>query len=254
MNVQPGGSLIVAWQAKDKPALVVGGGDVARGRVNALLDAGAVVTVVAPALTNPDLAAYIQSRPPNLTYVNKAVSTDGTNDSLSIDDLLATEKTAGYSLVLTAIDNPAVSRAIHAACKKIGIPVNVADVPPLCDFYFASAIRRGPLQVAVSTGGSAPRLARRIRIDVEESIDALGSIETAIEKVGVLRAKLRVLTDAEENKHLHETDQAKIKNRMKWMSAVCDGWSYAQLADLDEDSMDRLVAKYPDPPQPPLVT
>ncbi|VVT51725.1 uncharacterized protein SAPINGB_P003192 [Magnusiomyces paraingens] len=239
MNVLPGGSLIIAWQVKSRPVLVVGGGDVACGRVSSLLSADAVVTVVAPALPNDDLRAYIESHP-TITYINITVTQD------SIKDLLSGPDGPLYSMVLTAIDAPDISRAIHAECKRVGIPVNIADVPPLCDFYFASTIRRGPLQVAVSTGGSAPRLARRIRLDIERGVDSLGDIEKAIENTAVLRAKLRVLTD---NKpELHKTDQEKIRSRMQWMSRVCDSLSYTQLAQLKESLMDTMVSAYPNDP------
>lgn len=255
MNIQPGGSLIIAWQAKDKPALVVGAGDVACGRVNNLLNADAIVTIVAPTLTNDSLSTYVKSNPPNLTYIQKQVVVPGSKteshfESLSPEQLLLDENTniPKFSIVLTAINTPGVSESIHKVCKQYGIPVNVADVPPLCDFYFASTIRKGPLQVAVSTGGSAPRLARRIRLDIEHSIDSLGQVENAIEKMGILRAKLRIHTD--NNPNLHKTDQEKIRNRMKWMSAVCDSWSYSQLATMDEETMEKLVAQYPQPALP----
>lgn len=248
MNVQPGGSLIIAWQVKGKPALVVGAGDVALGRVNNLLDADALVTVVASDLTNPDLKEFIESKPENLTFIQKSVSRDSSGSaSISPEELLINPETnePKYSIVLTAINTPGVSQQIHEVCKKYGIPVNVADVPPLCDFYFASAIRRGPLQVAVSTNGSAPRLARNIRSDIEKSVDSLGKIEQAIEQVGVLRSKLREYTDS--HPEFHSSDQEKIRSRMKWVSAVCDGLSYDELASLEPQDMDKLIEKYPRP-------
>lgn len=283
MNIQPGGSLLVSWQIKGKSALVVGAGDVAQGRVKSLLDAGAVVTVVAPDLSNADLKKYIESKPEDLVYVkavvevptddkdpeqnannnttqqaepNKEEPIDSTDlsttlQSLSIHHTLTPKQllleagTPKYAMVLTAINTPGVSEAIHAVCKQAGIPVNVADVPPLCDFYFASAIRRGPLQVAVSTNGQAPRLARNIRADIERSIDSLGNIELAIDKVALLRTKLKAYTDA--HPELHATQQEKIRTRMKWMSAVCDNWSYEDLAALEPQLMDRLIQKYPSP-------
>lgn len=277
MNIQPGGSLFVAWQIKSKPVLVVGAGDVAQGRVENLLDADAIVTIVAPEIANRELRQFLESEPKSVTFEKNRVTLGEDGDkkdsksedqeeeeveltsklsnthissipSISPKDLLIDPKTnkPKYSMVLTAINAPGVSEAIYKVCAQYNIPANVADVPPLCDFYFASTIRRGPLQVAVSTNGSAPRLARNIRADVEHSLDSLGDIEQAIEKVGILRAKLKVYTD--NHPELHKTQQEKIKMRMKWMSEVCDNWSYPDLACLDERLMDRLIEKYPSPP------
>ncbi len=74
------------------------------------------------------------------------------------------------AMVLTAIDDPEASTRIWKYCKKLKIPVNVADVPPECDFYFGSVHRDGPLQIMVSTNGHAPRIAAIIRRGLADMI------------------------------------------------------------------------------------
>lgn len=262
MDPQPGGSLIIAFQIKNKPVLVVGGGDVAMGRVNALLSADALVTLVAPELTNNSLREYVKiqqedSDLSNFTYIEKSVITAQTpssddSKSITVEDLVLDKTTSKpkYSLILTAINNnTGVSEQIYNLCStQHNIPVNVADVPPLCDFYFASMIRRGPLQVAVSTGGSAPRLARRIRLAIEESVDNLGGIELAISNISKLRQALRTgNASASLGSGISPEEKTKIiKARMKWMSEVCDSWTFEQMAQLDEDDIKYLVASYPE--------
>ncbi|CDO56754.1 hypothetical protein DV451_000415 [Geotrichum candidum] len=259
MNPQPGGSLIIAFQVKNKPVLVIGGGDVAMGRVNALLSADAVVTLVAPALTNPDLAAYValQQEDPDLstlTYIPKTVTVApgaSSADSVTVQDLVLDPATGRprYSLVLTAVNTTGISEEVYRLCSvQHNIPVNVADVPPMCDFYFASMIRRGPLQVAVSTGGSAPRLARRIRLAIERSVDELGGVDRAIENVSQLRQALRTgnASASTADKATEEERLSTIKARMRWMSQICDAWSFEQLGQIDQDDIRVLVDSYPE--------
>lgn len=262
MNPQPGGSLLVAFQVKNKHALVLGGGDVAMGRVNALLSADSAVTIVAPELTNAALKEYIalQMEDPDLSmvrYIPKTVVpeyTEGSDRSkeVSVEDVLLDGAVAGrpkYSLVLTALNTATgVNERVYALCSPTGynIPVNVADVPSMCDFYFASMIRRGPLQVAVSTGGSAPRLSRRIRMAIEQSVDDLGGVDQAIANISKLRQALRSAPAASTGGTLSQGEKVKvIKERMKWMSAVCDEWTFEEMAKLDEDEIKVLVDSYP---------
>lgn len=137
----------------------------------------------------------------------------------------------GADMVLTAIDDVGVSRSIGEQCRKKKIPVNVADDPPFCDFYFGSQIRRGPLQIMISTNGQSPKLANIIRRKIEESIpDGAGA---AIEKVGTLRERLRERAPG--------VGGEVGKRRMRWMVEVCERWEMGELAGLDEGGMERLL-------------
>jgi precorrin-2 dehydrogenase / sirohydrochlorin ferrochelatase len=127
--------------------VVVGGGTVATRKVGKLLQAGAEVVVVSSEVL-PELAetgVEIHERP------------------YEYGDL------DGASLAFTATDSREVNAAVAGEAKESGIPVNVADRPSEGDFAVPSTLRRGGLQVAVSTGGASPTLARRIRIELEEA-------------------------------------------------------------------------------------
>ncbi|GAA6019698.1 hypothetical protein JCM10207_009232 [Rhodosporidiobolus poonsookiae] len=138
---------------------------------------------------------------------------------------------AGADLILTAIDSPSVSSAIYTAARALRIPVNVADVPPECDFYFGSTLRRGALSVMVSTSGKGPRVAARIRRRLEKALPE--DVGGAIDRVGELRAGLR----AREN----GTDKDVIERRMEWMIRVSDRWSLAQLGAMDARMMQAVL-------------
>jgi precorrin-2 dehydrogenase / sirohydrochlorin ferrochelatase len=211
------GSLLIAWQLREKHALVVGGGHVAASRIQHVLAAGANVTVVSPVDgLNEDTKSLIDNDNNNIVFHNRAfLSTD-------LDNM---------DMVLTAIDDVELSRHIGSSCRDRRVPVNVADDPSYCDFYFGSQIRQGPLQIMVSTNGKSPKLANIIRKRIEESIPK-GAGE-AIEKVGVLREKLKERAPG--------VGGDVSKRRMKWMVDLCTSWELDDLAGLDDGQIERLL-------------
>jgi precorrin-2 dehydrogenase len=120
---------------------------VATRKVGKLLRAGAEVVVVSPEV-RPELAGMdveIQHRP------------------YEYGDL------EGANLAFTATGSREVNAAVTGEAKERGVPINVADRSSEGDFAVPSTLRRGRLQVAISTGGASPTLARRIRNELEES-------------------------------------------------------------------------------------
>lgn len=171
-----GGSLLIAWQLKDKRVLIVGGGVVASQRIESLLVTDALITIIAPAeglqVRTKELISEHSSR---VVHFDRRFS--------GADDL------DGVDMALTALDDNKLSEEIVHLCRERRIPVNVADIPPLCDFYFGAQIRDGPLQIMISTNGSGPRIAALIRTKLQEGLT--GQEGRAIEKVGALRDKLK---------------------------------------------------------------
>lgn len=224
--IQPDASLLLAWQLKNKNVLIVGGGVVASGRLDAVLEASAHVTLIAPRAGLDRVTAHrIFDDPESKTrinYIDREFVLDG--DIWLIDEA---------DMVLTAIDDVALSKRICTLARGRKIPVNVADVPPECDFYFGSQIRDGPLQIMISTGGAAPKLSNLIRKRVAASLPPPPFLGDAIRKVGVLRAKLR--------KRAPGVGGPLGKKRMRWMTKICEGWTFEELALLDEDMMERLL-------------
>jgi precorrin-2 dehydrogenase/sirohydrochlorin ferrochelatase len=144
-------------------------------------------------------------------------------------------------MVLSAIDDRNVSRQICEGCREKRIPVNIADMPSECDFYFGAMVERGPLQVMVSTNGKSPRLAHKIREHLEKGIDEL-NVEKAIKNISILRDMVRAKTTGDGDKGY---DKATIKTRMGWVSSVCDRLSFREMAALTEEDMEKMVASYP---------
>ncbi|PYO17713.1 MAG: siroheme synthase, partial [Candidatus Rokuibacteriota bacterium] len=126
---------------RGRRCLVVGGGAIAARKVHGLLECGARVTVVSPALV-PELAR---------------LATMGGIDHRAREFRRADAR--GAMLVIAATGR-AVDDTVAEAARRHGALVNAVDRPASCDFIYGSVLRRGELQIAVSTGGRAPALAR----------------------------------------------------------------------------------------------
>jgi precorrin-2 dehydrogenase/sirohydrochlorin ferrochelatase len=131
--------------------LVVGAGTIATPKIASLLRAGGMVTVVAPKAGE------------------EARRMAGAGEIAWLEREFAESDLDGVFLVVTGTDQQAVNHRVAEAARERNILVNSVDDPPDCDFYYPSLVRRGDLQVAISTAGKSPALAQRLR----EEIDAL---------------------------------------------------------------------------------
>jgi len=138
----------------DRPCLVIGGGKVAARKIQQLRRAGARVTVVSPRSCD-EVLAYVNAG--EVTYVHRDFQDEDLN---------------GMVLVIAATSNKVVNRHIAELAERQRTPVNVVDCPELCSFIVPSIVDRSPVQVAVSTGGSSPVLARLLRARLESFIPA----------------------------------------------------------------------------------
>ncbi len=132
--------------------LVVGGGEVAARKIGLLREAGARVRVVAPEVAD-------------------AVRRMAAAGEIELHaGAFAPEHLQGARVVVAATADEEVNRRVSTLCQERGIPVNVVDDPALCSFIVPSIIDRSPVQVAVSTGGASPVLARLLRSRLETLI------------------------------------------------------------------------------------
>jgi precorrin-2 dehydrogenase/sirohydrochlorin ferrochelatase len=134
--------------------VVVGGGNIASQKLDGLLDSGAEVHVIAP-----EAGAQIQELARNCRVKWTAVQ-------------FRPEHLDGALLVIAATGDPAINEQVYRAAKERGILCNAVDEPERCDFFYPAVVRRGDLQIAISTAGKSPALAQRIRKELEEQFDA----------------------------------------------------------------------------------
>jgi precorrin-2 dehydrogenase / sirohydrochlorin ferrochelatase len=130
--------------------VVVGAGQLGESKIASLLDAGAEVMVIAPQATSrvQDLAAQGKLR-----WLNRPFA--------------AGDLDAAF-LAVAATASPEIDETIFRECQRRGVLCNTVDDPPHCDFFYGAVVRRGLLQIAISTGGASPALAARLRRELEQ--------------------------------------------------------------------------------------
>lgn len=139
---------------RDRPVLVVGGGAVAERKTEALLRSGARPLVGAPALT-PALQRWAEAG--RLRWLA------GEFDPAWLDEPVW--------LVIAATDDGRVNRTVAALAEARRLLANVVDDAGLSSFQVPAVVERGPLQIAISSGGGAPMVARHIRRQLETLLD-----------------------------------------------------------------------------------
>jgi precorrin-2 dehydrogenase/sirohydrochlorin ferrochelatase len=139
-----------------RPCLVIGAGNLAEAKVESLLTAHGKVTVIAPQASPKiqDLAASGEIELRQREYAAGDVA----------------NMQPAYFLVVTATNVPAVNRAVFHEATAANVLCNAVDDPPFCDFYFPSVVRRGDLQIAISTAGASPALAQRLRKEINAQL------------------------------------------------------------------------------------
>jgi len=150
---------------KGRKCLVVGGGEIALRKVRPLLEAGAIVRVVAPEIR------------PALKELADKGTIQISCKTFHPDDM------AGVALVIAATSDTQVNEQVSRFARERNIMVNVVDNPALCSVIFPAIIDRSPVQIAISTGGSAPVLARLLRGKLESLLpDGYGKLAALADK------------------------------------------------------------------------
>jgi precorrin-2 dehydrogenase/sirohydrochlorin ferrochelatase len=137
---------------RGRRCVVVGGGDVAQGKVESLLEAGARVTVVSPVLTAA-LAALADTH--EILHHPRPYRRGDLSDAV---------------LAYVAVDDEHEQEEVAGDAAAAGVFLNVVDMPRLCTFIAPAVVRREPVAIAISTGGASPALARRLREELEVRI------------------------------------------------------------------------------------
>src|SRR6202049_4852463 len=133
-----------------RQCLVVGAGKVGEPKIGGLLETGACIRVVALAATT---AVREWARAGKLELELRAFSAEDLD---------------GAFLTIVATNSRNLNERIYHEAQRRGVLCNVVDVPDLCDFFYPAVVRRGDLQIAVSTAGQSPSLAQKIRQQLEK--------------------------------------------------------------------------------------
>jgi precorrin-2 dehydrogenase / sirohydrochlorin ferrochelatase len=158
---------------EDRAVLIVGGGTVCARKAETMMRYGARVTIVSPEITE-EIAAW---------------EGDG---ALAVRRKLYSEADLeGASIVIASTDDQCVNARVARDCRRRRIPVNVVDVTHLCEFIVPAIIEKGSIQIAISTGGKSPALARTLKEDFQRMIgpeyaevnDLLGTLRKSAKSV-----------------------------------------------------------------------
>ncbi len=142
--------------------LIIGGGNVAFEKLNALLSNAPDAHIRLVAISIDDRISAMASEYANLVLEKKAYTKESLVDA---------------ELVLIAVNDIPLSEKIRRDAKTAGLLVNVADKPGLCDFYLGSIVQKGNLKIAISTNGKSPTIAKRLKEVLHEMIpDRIGEV------------------------------------------------------------------------------
>ena len=158
---------------ENRSVVIIGGGNVCARKAETMMKYGARVTVVSPEFTE-EIEGW--AREGCLALERKEY------DASDLD---------GANIVIASTNVQRVNEQIAADCRARRIPVNVVDVTPLCEFIVPAIIESGSIQIAVSTGGRSPALARTLKEDLQRSIgpeyaevnDVLGTLRDSARRV-----------------------------------------------------------------------
>lgn len=155
---------------KEVRCLVVGGGEVAKRKCMSLLSTGAEITCVSRVISG-ELMQLLKER--HIEFYERPFKSSDLDQA---------------NVVFAATDDNQLNHDIHDECKKRKLLVNVADNPQLCSFIMPAVLRRGNLQIAVSTSGKCPALSKKIKKELERSFDE--SYTDYLDLLGVVRSKI----------------------------------------------------------------
>ncbi len=182
---------------ENRPCLVVGAGPIAESKISGLIEANATIKVVAPEATPQirnwaaeDKIAWHQRR-------------------FEPSDL------QGMFLVIASTSSKDLHEQIFGEARRGSVLCNIVDVPHLCDFYYPAVVRRGALQIAISTAGESPALAQRLRKELEVQFGP--EYESWVAAIGEARAELasRNLSAEERKGILHELASREFFERFR---------------------------------------
>ena len=275
-EAQRGASLLLAFRAQPSSAVLILGSDqLAASRAFSALEANFDVIIMAPGgrasvceelawradhaeLTIIDSSAATQSAPLTTgSPVHDAHAlADYLDEHLSITLVFVTNTVLGGSTATRR--SRASAEQLYDVCRARRVPVNITDMPDLCDFTLPSTHRvpGTPLQFAVTTNGQGCRLGARIRRELVARLPR--DAGAAVARMGELRRLARADGEAEADEDHHastpnrpvpqrrvteeETDSERSVRRMRWVAQISEYWSYSHLASLSQEGMENVLS------------
>ncbi|KAK5114629.1 hypothetical protein LTR62_002201 [Meristemomyces frigidus] len=249
-------ALLTAIDSTSHVHLIIGSNPLAGARCSKSIEVGAIPIVISPASANLHygLSKRIEEhgiRWEQHEFADEDLSTLGREEVGQIVD--AVFVTSGGKSTLAA--------HISTVCRKMRIPVNVADAPNLCTFTILSTHNSGPLQIGVTTSGKGCKLASRIKREIASTLPS--ELGIAVERLGTVRRRIWEQDHAAEaaaemegdedeggqnamfNKLVTASDAEAAKmRRMRWLAQICEYWPLRRLAAITDEDVEAILSAY----------
>lgn len=252
-------ALLTAQDCVGQVHLIIGSGSLAASRCAKSLEVGATPIVIAPVDSELQytLAKHVDTG--KATWVQRQFE-DHDLRSLGREEV---EHFVDAVFVTIGAKNP-LSTHISTLCRRLRVPINVADAPNLCTFTLLSTHSDGPLQIGITTSSRGCKLSSRIRREVAASLPP--KFGEAVERLGTIRrriweedhaAQLAMDPDAEEEDSINQKhtfndfvdpsalDPEIARNRrMRWLSQICEYWPLHRLAAITDADISAVLSAY----------
>lgn len=275
---QGGVSLLLAFHARPQAAVLILGGDqLAATRAFSALEANYEVVIMTSGgrtsvceelawradraqltIVNPESDNLRRGSPTNTPMTSEECDAHALGNyldtHLSVRLVFVTDTVLGGG-TSTPRRSRASAEKLNRVCRVRRVPVNITDMPGLCDFTLPSAHRvpGTPLQLAVATNGQGCRLGARIRRELVARLPH--DAGTAVMRVGELRRLARAESEADDEHHTptpnrpvpqrnltgEETDAERSARRMRWVAQISEYWSYSHLTNFTREEMENVL-------------
>ncbi|KAJ5525859.1 hypothetical protein N7494_012509 [Penicillium frequentans] len=249
---------MTAWNVESQIHLIIGATSLAAARCAKSLEAGAKPVVLAP--ETADIHFTLNEHIANGSV--QLLRRDFQDDDLTALGREEVDRVVD-AVFVTSGGNNELNTHISKLCRRLRIPVNVADAPALCSFTLLSTYSDGPLHIGITTSGRGCKLASRLRREIAAFLPA--DLGTAIDRLGAMRCRLweedhaAGLTDAAlegddddaaGQKHTFNTlvtedDVAAAKTRRtRWLSQICEYWPLKKLVSINDADIEKILQAY----------
>lgn len=249
-------ALLTAVDSTSHVHLIVGSNPLAGARCSRAIEVGAKPILIAPEDSTLHYGLVKRIEAGEVKWLQRSFQDDDltTLGRPEVDGVVD-------AVFVTAGGKQTSATQISNLCRRMRIPVNVADAPNLCSFTLLSTHSDGPLQIGVTTSGKGCKLSSRIRREIAASLPP--QLGDAVERLGALRrriweedhaAELSQDLEAEEEDSgqtatfnklvLEESKEAARGRRMRWLSQICEYWPLRRLASVTDADIDTLFTEF----------
>lgn len=249
-------ALLTAVDSTSHIHLIIGSNPLAGARCSKSLEVGATPIVIAPATANLHYGLAKRIEEHKIQWLQRDFQEDDvkTLGREEVDHIVD-------AVFVTYGGKSTIATNISTLCRRLRIPVNVADAPSLCTFTLLSTHNSGPLQIGVTTSGKGCKMASRIKREIASALPA--NLGDAVERLGTVRrriweqdhaAEAAVELEAEDeeagqsamfNKLVTPSDAEAAKaRRMRWLAQICEYWPLRRLAAITDEDVDGILQAY----------